>query len=74
MQEIKMHTVTTIIVDGQRQTVNTLGEMFEALNIPNTEQYTDARVSIVQNLLVFGEVDLSPAYPDHSVKVVLEFV
>lgn len=73
MQEIKLRSVTTIIADGKTQTVDTLGEMFDALHIPNTEQYTEARVSIVQHLLAFREVDLSPAYPGHSVKVFVEF-
>ena len=46
---------------------------FNALNIPNTEEYHEARIGIFQKLLVFGEIDLSPAYAGHSVLVKLVY-
>lgn len=74
MKEIKLHSVTTIIADGKQKTVDTIGEMFDVLRIPNEEQYRKARETIVLKLLCFGEIDLSPAYPGHSVKVTHDYV
>lgn len=74
MKEIKLKSVTTITVDGKKETVGNIGEMFDVLNIPDTPEYHEARVSIVQRLIAFHEIDLSPAYPGHSVHVSVEFV
>lgn len=69
MADLHIKSKTTVIIDDEEHVVANLGEMFDLLNIPNTEEYHDARVSIVQKMIVFGEVDLSKAYPGHTVLI-----
>lgn len=73
MDNLHIESVTSVIIDGNTQIVGNLREMFEVLNIPNTEEYYDARCDIIARLIVYHEMDLSPAYPGHSVKVSVEF-
>lgn len=73
MQDLKLKLATFITADGVTESVETMAEMWHALNIPDTDEYTEARVSIVQKLLAFHEVDLSPAYPGHNVVVRIEW-
>lgn len=72
MKELTLESVTTVFIDGKSYTAANLGEMFDMLNIPNTEEYHEARCDIVAKLIAFHEADLSPAYPGHSVKVTWE--
>ena len=49
---INMRIYATIIIDGNIAiTTEKLGDMWETLNIPNTEEYTDAKEEIVRNLI-----------------------
>ena len=73
MENLHLKSTTSVIIDGKTQIVPNLSRMFEVLNIPNTEEYHEACVGIVQKLIVFGEVDLSPAYPGHTVVVTNKF-
>lgn len=73
MKEWTLESVTTITIDSEVQLVTNLGEMFDVLNIPNTPEYHEARVGIVQKLIAFHRIDLSPAYPGHDVRVSVEF-
>lgn len=73
MNNLHIESVTSVIIDGNTQIVGNLGEMFEVLNIPNTEEYYDARCGILAHLIAYHEMDLSPAYPGHGVKVSVEF-
>lgn len=73
MNDLHIEDTTSVIIDGNIQIVGNLGEMFEVLNIPNTEEYYEARCNIIAQLLAWHELDLSPAYPGHSVKVSVEF-
>lgn len=73
MNDLHIESVTSVIIDGNTQIVGNPREMFEVLNIPNTEEYHDARCDILARLIAFHEADLSPAYPGHSVKVSVEF-
>lgn len=69
MADLHINSKTTVIIDDVEHVVADLDQMFNLLNIPNTEEYHDARVSIVQKMMVFGEVDLSKAYPGHTVLI-----
>lgn len=67
-----MRIYATIIIDGNIAiTTEKLGDMWETLNIPNTKEYTDAKEEIVRNLIAWGYVDISSAYPGHTVKISL---
>jgi len=37
----------------------------------DTEEYTDAKEEIVRNLIAWGYVGISSAYPGHTVKISL---
>lgn len=69
MADLHINSKTTVIIDDVEHVVADLDQMFNLLNIPNTEEYHDARVSIVQKMMVFREVDLSKAYPGHTVLI-----
>ena len=69
MADLHINSKTTVIIDDVEHVVADFDQMFNLLNIPNTEEYHDARVSIVQKMIVFGEVDLSKAYPGHTVLI-----
>lgn len=73
MQEIKLKSVTTVFIDGESQVVANIGEMFDLLNIPNTKEYSGARNYIIAKLIALHEVDLSPAYTGHTVRVTVQF-
>ena len=67
-----MRIYATIIIDGNVAiTTEKLGDMWEMLNIPNTEEHTDAKEEIVRNLIAWGYVDISSAYPGHTVNISL---
>ena len=44
MDNLHIESITSVIIDGNTQIVGNIGEMFEVLNIPNTEEYHDAPV------------------------------
>ena len=69
--QISFKSETTIRIDNEYTTVHTINEMFDVLHIPNTEEYAEARVCILQKLLAFREIDLSDAYQGHTVVVTL---
>ena len=73
MSNLHIESVTSVIIDDEVQIVGNIGEMFEVLNIPDTEEYHDARCNIIAQLIAFHEMDLSRAYPGHSVRVSVEF-
>ena len=73
MENLHFKAITTVMIDSKPIVVNTMKEMWEELNIPDTPEYTDARTAIVQKLLAFREIDLSQAYRGHSVHVYLRF-
>ena len=72
MEEIKLCIIVRCTIDGETEEYERPSDVYDALNIPNTPEFTDCRVGILQKLLAFGELDLSPAYPGHSVKLELE--
>ncbi len=57
-----------VTFDRTVKTVRTLDELWIALHIDD-DQYVPCYFGIVSRLLVFGELDLTPAYNDHTVKV-----
>ena len=73
MEELELRSETVVTIDGESVTVKNLAEMFDLLHIPLDEEFRDIRVGIVQKLLVFGELDLSPAYEGHTVTITNTF-
>lgn len=73
MQEIKLKSVTTMFIDDEKQECETINDVFDLINIPDTEAYREARYQIITHLIAFHEVDLSPAYPGHTVRVTVQF-
>lgn len=69
MEEIKNLICVEVNIDGETEVFDRPSDIFEALNIPDTMEYHEAKVGIIQKLLVFGEIDLSPAYKGHTVKL-----
>lgn len=67
----KFASGVNVTIDGEMEFFNDM-EFFEAINIPNTNEYKQARLEIIRNLVGFGRLDLSYAYPNHT--VVLELV
>ena len=57
-----------VTFDSAVKTVRTLSELWAALQIDD-EEYAGCWFGIVTRLLVFGEIDLSTAYADHTVMV-----
>ena len=72
MQDLKLNLAVSVNIDGNIEITSNIQDMFNILNIPNNEEYADARVGIIQKLLVFGELDLSPAYAGHTVLLKME--
>ena len=73
MEELELRSETVVTIDGESVTVKNLAEMFDLLHIPLDEEFRDIGVGIVQKLLVFGELDLSPAYEGHTVTITNTF-
>ena len=71
MENLHFKTTTTVIFDDERFTPETIDEMFDLLHIPKTEEYTEARYSVMRYLIAFRHIDLSAAYPGHSCHVYL---
>lgn len=73
MENLHLKSTTTVIFDDERYNPETIDEMFDLLNIPKTEEYTEARFSIMRYLIAFRHIDLSSAYGGHNVHVYLKF-
>ena len=73
MEELKLRSETVVTIDGESVTVKNLAEMFDLLHIPLDEEFLECRVGIMHKLLVFGELDLSPAYEGHTVTITNTF-
>lgn len=73
MDNLHFKSTTTVIFDDQRFVVETINDMFDMLHIPNTDEYIDAKETILRHLLAFRHIDLSRAYGDHNVHVYLKF-
>ena len=73
MENLHLKAKTVVKFDDVEHVCKNLGEMFDALHIPNEEAYHNTRVAIVQRLIVFGELDMSRFYPGHTVIVTNDF-
>ena len=71
--DINLKAKTVVTIDGESVTVKNLAEMFDLLHIPLDEEFRDIRAGIVQKLIAFGELDLSPAYEGHTVTITNTF-
>lgn len=74
MDKITFKANYSVTVDGETEVATSMDDLWNMINIPDTADYKEARDSIVRYLVVFREIDLSYAYPGHSVAVTLEFV
>ena len=57
-----------ITFDDTVKTVRTLPELWASLYLTDPV-YDNCRFGIIARLLTFGEIDISPAYADHTVIV-----
>ena len=70
MKTIKLYDGVTVTVDGESQTVESIADLWEILNITKEicgDGVDEIRRGITANLLGFGRIDLSDAYRGHTV-------
>ena len=65
MRTIKLYEGIDLTVDGQKHFCPDM-TAFDMVNIPD-----DARMAVLQRLMAFGYMDLSPAYDGHTVTMKL---
>lgn len=68
MEEIKLFDGTNITVDGETVFCEGPQEMFKLLNMGMPE-YEEARIAVLRYLFAFHKMDLSAAYPGHTVTI-----
>ncbi len=71
MKSIKLFDGVTVMIDGETEFVEGPRDLWPLLNM-DTPEYEEAQRCIMAELLCYHRIDLSAAYPGHTVMLAVK--